>query len=272
MTEHYFKHPRVNLHYYKYGSGAKRMLCFHGFGMHGKQFMILEEALGSRYTFYGFDLFFHKETILSDQSLEHVKKGISKAELAGLVEDFCTHEDIGRFSVIGYSMGTVYATAITEELADRIDEYIVAAPAALNPGRMIRYFSTSKTGNKLLEKLLFSRRMLEELLKLCRKTGVLDKSSYEIMRKELATPELRFNFYATLTYLRHLDTDMLRLKQALQRQHMKSIFVFGAFDKMYPSRIGNKIIPEISQARTIIFENSHEMINHNFVYSIENLL
>lgn len=248
------------------------MLCFHGFGMHGKQFTILEKSLGDRYTFYGFDLFFHKETKLSDQSLEHVKQGISKGDLARLIEAFCTHENISRFSVIGYSMGTVYATAITEELADRIDEYIVAAPAALNPGRMVRYFSTNKIGNKLLEKLLLSRRALEELLKLCRKAGVLDKSTYEIMRKELATPELRFNFYATLTYLRHLDTDMLKLKQALQQQHMKSIFVFGALDKMYPSRIGNKIIPEISQAHTIIFEDNHEMINHKFVYSIENLL
>ena len=62
MTEHYFENSLVNLHYYKFGNGEKKMLCFHGYGMHGKQFKIFEQPLGSKYTFYGFDLFFHKQT------------------------------------------------------------------------------------------------------------------------------------------------------------------------------------------------------------------
>ena len=63
MTQHYFENDLVNLHYYKFGSGPKAMLCFHGYGMHGKQFKLLESSLGHAYTFYGFDLFFHKETM-----------------------------------------------------------------------------------------------------------------------------------------------------------------------------------------------------------------
>jgi pimeloyl-ACP methyl ester carboxylesterase len=153
MTSHYFENSLVKLHYYKYGNGPNAMLCFHGYGMHGKQFRILEEKLGAKYTFYGFDLFFHKETKLVDQSLEHIKRGISKIELAEFFMQFCAHEHIGKFSVIGYSMGTHYATAIAEQLAHRINEYIVAAPSALNPGVLIRFFSTNKIGNKILEKL-----------------------------------------------------------------------------------------------------------------------
>ena len=56
MTDHYFENDLVNLHYYKFGNGPKSMLCFHGYGMHGKQFKILETTLGSKYTFFGFDL------------------------------------------------------------------------------------------------------------------------------------------------------------------------------------------------------------------------
>src|SRR6185312_1997831 len=153
MTEHYFDHELVSLHYYKYGNGPKAMLCFHGYGMHGKQFKRLESTLGSKYTFYGFDLFFHKETRLKDQSLAAVKKGITKKDLAALFADFCRHEGIGRFSGIGYSMGTHYATVLVEELAPVIDEYIIAAPSSLNPGRLITYFSKTKPGNKILEKL-----------------------------------------------------------------------------------------------------------------------
>src|ERR1700748_1489341 len=109
MTDHYFENELVNLHYYKYGSGPKVMLCFHGYGMHGKQFKLLEGSLGSTYTFYGFDLFFHKETKLKDQGLEKIKQGITKKALADLIREFCEALGINRFSVIGYSMGTHYA-------------------------------------------------------------------------------------------------------------------------------------------------------------------
>ena len=78
MTDHYFENSFVKLHYYKFGSGPRHMLCFHGFGMHGKQFKLLTAQLGERYTFWGFDLFFHKETQLKDQSLATVKKGPAK--------------------------------------------------------------------------------------------------------------------------------------------------------------------------------------------------
>src|ERR1700753_3425540 len=102
MTQHYFENELVNLHYYKFGNGPKAMLCFHGYGMHGKQFKLLEVPLGDKYTFYGFDLFFHKETKLQDQSLQTIQKGISKKQLVAFIEQFCKFENIDRFSVIGY--------------------------------------------------------------------------------------------------------------------------------------------------------------------------
>src|SRR6202012_1075149 len=110
MTNHYFENDFINLHYYKFGSGDKIMLCFHGYGMHGKQFKILETTLGDQYTFIGFDLFFHKETKLKDQSLETVKKGISKKAFIDLITEFCGSQNINRFDVIGYSMGTHFAS------------------------------------------------------------------------------------------------------------------------------------------------------------------
>src|ERR1700761_3248629 len=140
MTDHYFENDLVNLPYYQFGNGPQTMLCFHGYGMHGKQFKVLETTLGSKYTFYGFDLFFHKQTKLKDQSLTTVKKGITKSEVAVLVLDFCRYKGIERFSVIGYSMGTHYAVTVFVELRERFDEFIVAAPMFLNPGSLITYF------------------------------------------------------------------------------------------------------------------------------------
>ncbi|HEY1007079.1 MAG TPA: alpha/beta hydrolase [Sphingobacteriaceae bacterium] len=268
MTAHYFDHPLVHLHYYKFGKGDKVMLCFHGYGMHGKQFTLLESGLGDQYTFYGFDLFFHKQTRLKDQSLAAVKKGISKQQMALLIEDFCREHHIDKFSLIGYSMGSHYATAIMEQLPHRVSEYIVAAASSLGPGRVVLFLSRTRLGNKLLEKIALTDNGMLYLLKLIHKIGIVDRAGYDILYKEIATYELRFSFYATATFLRDFITDRKRLIRAINTHAVKSIFIFGKRDKMYPPSLGNTVIPHIPSAQKIILNEGHEMINSNFAKAL----
>ncbi|MGV8877582.1 MAG: alpha/beta fold hydrolase [Sphingobacteriaceae bacterium] len=272
MTPHYFDHDLANLHYYQFGSGKQNMLCFHGYGMHGKQFRILEESLGSKYTFYGFDLFFHKETRLKNQGLDTIKKGLSKQDFAFLIRDFCLHEKIARFSVLGYSMGTHYATAVAEAFPLQLDEYIVVAPSSLNPGSLIRFFSKNKIGNRLLEKLTLNEKALTRMLRVFKSLHLLDRVGYDILYKEIATAELRLNFYACFTYLRFLETDQAKLLKVLQQENIKSIFVFGKRDRMYPPTIGRHFLPQLKQAQVLVLDENHDMINQNFASALSNLL
>jgi pimeloyl-ACP methyl ester carboxylesterase len=272
MTEHYFENELVDLHYYKFGNGPKKMLCFHGFGMHGKQFKILETTLGSKYTFIGFDLFFHKETKLKDQSLAAVKKGISKQELAALIADFCKFEHIDRFSVISYSMGTHYAAVVVELLAPMVDEYIAAAPSCLNPGLLIPFFSKNKIGNKIFEKLTLNKKALTGGLKFFRRLRFINSEAYKILYDEVGTAELRFNFYACFTYLRFLETNEPALLKALEDQNIKSIFIFGKKDWYFPPGIGKAFIAKLKNANVVILNEGHEMIKKDFVTSLTDLL
>lgn len=249
------------------------MLCFHGYGMHGKQFISLEPALGEKYTFYGFDLLFHKQTKLTDQSLHTIKHNrITKKQLAALIEEFCLYEGIDRFSVIGYSMGSHYATVVAEELGNRIDEYIVAAPSSLNPGPLITFFSKNKLGNKLLEKLTLSEKALIRMLNFVKWLRLIDETGRNILYKEIDTAELRFNFYACFTYLRLLETDEPQLMKMLTGNNIRSIFIFGRKDVMYPTSIGKAFFAKFKQAEIVILEADHEMINQNFVNTLSGLL
>ncbi|HVW96028.1 MAG TPA: alpha/beta hydrolase [Mucilaginibacter sp.] len=272
MTDHYFENGLIRLHYYKFGDGPKIMLGFHGYGMHGKQFKILEPVLGEVYTFIGFDLFFHKETKLKDQSIEAVKKGISKHSFAQLILDFCQTENIKRFSVIGYSMGTHFATVIAEELPTLIDEFIIAAPSSLNPGKLIPFFSKNKTGNRILEKIALNKTFLVKMLHLFRKLSIIDAEAYKILYGEIGTEELRFNFYACFTYLRSFETNEKKLLQALNGQNIKSIFIFGKRDKTFPPHIGKGFIALVNNAKVIVLDEGHEMIKKNFAVQLTNSL
>ena len=272
MTDHYFEHPLVNLHYYQFGTGKQPMLCFHGYGMHGKQFRLLEPTLGSKYTFYGFDLFFHKETKLRDQSLVTVKAGITKSKFAALIADFCTFKNIGHFSVISYSMGTHYATAVTEELGERVDEFIVAAPSSLNPGRLIPFFSKNRTGNLILEKMALNEKILIGLLKFFKRVRAINDEAYRILYGEIGTAELRFNLYACFTYLRFFETNEPRLLQTLNDQNIKSIFIFGKHDKSFPPGIGKEFLAQLKNKKVIVLNEGHEMIRKNFASVLTGLL
>jgi pimeloyl-ACP methyl ester carboxylesterase len=272
MTNHYFENDFIKLHYYKFGNGPKHMLCFHGFGMHGKQFKVLEEKFGDIYTFWGFDLLFHKETVLKDNSIATIKKGISKKQLVELFKVFCKHQNIDAFSVIGYSMGSHYATVLVEEMPERIKEYIVAAPSSLEPGGVIRFFSDNRIGNKMIEKLLLSKKATLNLLRFFKSLRLIDSVSRDILFKEVNTPELRFAIYGCLTYLRPLETDESKLINALNTHHIKSFFFFGGRDKNYLPAIGNAFFKKYTPTKIVTLDENHEMINQNFASTLADLL
>ncbi len=272
MTSHYFENELVKMHYYQFGNGKKAMLCFHGYGMHGKQFRHLEENLGNDYTFYGFDLFFHKQTRLIDESVINVKKGISKKELTNFFLRFCSSKSIDDFSVLAYSMGSFYACTLAEEAPERINELIIAAPASFKPGKVVTFLSRNKIGNVLLERLALSSNGMTGLLALLKKVNVIDKNAYEILYREIATPQLRFAFFACASYLRFLKLDTEKFLTALNHHQTKSIFIFGSRDKSYPAKIGQSIIPKIKQAKQLVLDENHDMINKNFAEKLAILL
>lgn len=272
LTSHFYKTDFIDLHYYKYGTGKEHMLCFHGFGMHGKQFLSLERTLGNKYTFWSFDLLFHKATKLKDQSLSTIKNGLTKKALADFISEFCIAHDIERFSVIAYSMGTHYASTIAEELPEKINDYILAAPSSIKPGNIIRFFSRNKIGNKIIEQISLSKNGMVNLLNLFKKARIIDAESYGILLKEIETPELRFNLYASLTYLRFLVTDEAKLIQGLNNNPIRSIFIFGQRDKAYPLKIGKNFLSKIKKAEVINLDEGHELVNERFAKVLGDLL
>ncbi|TKB98987.1 alpha/beta fold hydrolase [Pedobacter cryophilus] len=110
----FFRSEIANFHYHQYGNGNKIMLAFHGFGMRGNQFKVLEESLGQHYKIYSFDLFFHGETELFDTSRKAVKQSINKALFAKEIIKFLRHLGImdQKFELLSYSIGSKLALSL----------------------------------------------------------------------------------------------------------------------------------------------------------------
>lgn len=272
MTDHFFDHPIVDLHYYRFGNGPRKMLCFHGYGMHGRQFQVLADKFGRDYTFYGFDLFFHKETKLKKNSVDHIKRGISKSEFCELMNAFCQYESISRYSIISYSLGTHYATVLAEQDASRIDKLIMMAPAFLRVFLPLRVVAKNKVANYIFQKIFLSENRVKSILKMCRKFGVVDEKGHHILLSEMETLELRFAFYANVTYLRYMEPDQNRLAKALNENKVDCYFIFGKRDPMFPSTLADNLIKKLNSVKKLVIDEDHDMVNTNLPDKIYNLI
>lgn len=263
MTKYFFAHSLAKVCYYKFGSGANVLLCFHGLGMHGKQFHCLAQELGDEFTFYGFDLFFHKETALMDNSLENIKYGLSPKVFATFIEDFCMENRIEKFSVMGYSMGTFYGAVLLEHLPQYVERAFFIAPSFLKVKPMLKFLSANKFGNLLFEKLALSENGLYNLVRFVKTIRVLDGKSAEILWKEIATPQLRFNLYANITYLKHLKINISSLSKKSNALNIPLYFIFGKEDKAVSPNLSAKVIKNFATARVFIASQGHDLVNKN---------
>ena len=272
MTDHFFYHPLVSLHYYRFGNGPKAMLCFHGYGMHGKQFNVLTEKFGDEYTFYGLDLFFHKQTKLTDPSVAQVKKGLAQADFCAVMNAFCKHESIDRFSIMSYSLGTHYAAVLAVQEAARIDHLFMLAPSFLKVFPPLRIMAKNLIANFVFRRLFLSRNGVKMMLGLCKTFGVVDDKGHEILTSEMATMDLRFAFYANVTYLRFLEVERSDLVAALNANKVACYFIFGKRDKMYPSAIADQLVAQLHSVKQVTIDEDHDLVNKNLPEKIYELI
>jgi hypothetical protein len=62
-----------------------------------------------------------------------------------------------------------------------------------------------------------------------------------------------------------LETNEEQLIKSLTTHKIKSIFIFGRYDKMYLPTIGKAFFAKYKLGKVLILDESHEMINQNFV-------
>src|SRR6202000_1266542 len=78
-----------SIHYHEYGSGAKPMLAFHGYGMTGRQFHVLDKWVLEKYHIYGFDHFFHGQTTLEAHWTERdIVAGMPRGMVKSYLEEW----------------------------------------------------------------------------------------------------------------------------------------------------------------------------------------
>lgn len=235
------------IYYHEYGSGPKLMFAFHGYGMTGKQFNVLEKSLLKKYRIIGFDHFFHGTSELYVVNEASILAGMQPNLLNMYLKTWFQKFGEQRFSLMGYSIGANMALYLLENFAEKVDEIILIAPDGLVAHKGFQFMRTSFIGKKLFQKLTYSNWMMIRALKLLKQLKVIDQSLYAIAYREIDTPEKRRNAYFTVNFTKNIRPNVEKVATLINQYHINCQLFFGKYDNLFPKSNSRKFVSLLNQ-------------------------
>lgn len=248
------------IHYHEYGTGTKPMLAFHGYGMTGRQFEVLQKSILTKYRVYSFDHFFHGETQLDNWTEQQILTGMPKAMIRNYLEEWFNINGRQRISLMGYSIGANIALVLLEDYAEWIDEVILMAPDGLSVYKGFNFLMHQPVGKLLFKTVTKSKWLAPGVLKGLKKVKFIDESLYKIAYSEMDTPQKRQDVYYTLNLIKQLQPDVVKITSHINEHQVKCHLIFGKHDMLFPkssampfiSRLNNPQVHEVPMGHWLV--------------------
>jgi pimeloyl-ACP methyl ester carboxylesterase len=235
------------VHYHEYGSGAKPLLAFHGYGMTGRQFHVLEKSILKEYHVYGFDHFFHGESTLTGWTEQQIIAGMPKIMVKAYLEAWFQQFGRQRISLMAYSIGANFALLLVEEFGEYINEVILMAPDGLAVYKGFHFLTHQPVGKNLFRWVSKSNWLAPAVLKGLKRVKFIDESLYRIAYNEVDTEKKRLDVYYTLNLIKQLRPDAEKVAEQINEHHIKCQLIFGKQDLLFPLAPAQPFISKLLQ-------------------------
>lgn len=210
--------------YSQYGRGNQLLIAFHGYGMDGTQFRVLEDSFLKKYKVIGFHLPYHKNGPSNHE--DWIK--LVKAEIRSLVKQY----EVTQFSLAGYSIGSKVTLHLMEEFKDQIDEVFLFAPYGLENHWGLS-FVTQGIGNAFF-RLIINTSLPEKIMKIVKQLRIIDHSHHEIIHKELLSKRKRKSLCKTLRMAGEIRIKRSELPELINRNQITCTVIYGQNDVLFP--------------------------------------
>lgn len=220
----------IRLFYSKTGTGPENLLLFHGFGQHRTVFNDLAHQITSRYTCYSFDLFFHGE-----DSHTRYSKPISTEEWNALLSAFLTHENIRRFSMLGFSIGARLVLSAIPLFMTRLNTVYLIAPEGITTNIWYRLATATKPGRYVFRRFVQRPGYFFAAAEGVERMGLLPAKVGRFARKMMESDAKRRRVYDTWMMLSELKTDQQELIESLNNASIRVVIILGKRDRIIPA-------------------------------------
>ncbi|GAB3642060.1 alpha/beta fold hydrolase [Spirosoma arcticum] len=247
----FFDYEGNRLAYHKVGHGPATLVGFHGFGQTGHVFYPLNETAGHRFTIFAIDLFFHGDSRYTSNQL------LTKTGWQRLMAAFLEAHRIGRFSLIGFSLGGRFALSTVEAFADRLDQLILIAPDGITHNVWYRLATTTSAGRWLFRHGLRHLSALDQLGHALVWAGLLNRTAMRFAELSLSTSTQRTLVYRVWTQFRLIYPDLDVASASLTKHSVRVRFFTGAFDRIVPGAFILPLTDQLQRYELTVLKTGH---------------
>ncbi len=255
----YITYHQTELYFQKFGTGKKVLLAFHGYGENSSAFKKIGEVLAEQYTVYSFDLFFHGKSRWPFGS-----KVLTKAFWLALIQHFLSSENIDRFSMAGYSMGSKFLLTILEAHAASIETIFFMAPDGIATNRWYKLATYPLFLRGVFKLTVRFPKPLFAFMQLMLTLKIVDKGVIKFARTEMNSQAKRKRVYDSWIVFRHLNFDMAVIAGLINKYQIPIKMILGKYDKIMTPEGMQTLLNKVTDHELILLENGHNRLPDAF--------
>lgn len=255
--------------YYRFGSGPKLAICFHGYGEEAAVFGFLGKHAGNQYTFISINLPFHGKT--------EWKEGLffSHKDLQQILEQVLHKENYqlqtlnAKLVLVGFSLGGRIVLSLFQTIPEKIEKIILLAPDGLKVNFWYWLATQTWLGNNFFAFTMKKPEWFFGLLKLMNKLKLVNASIYKFVNYYIGNLEVRRLLYSRWTTLRKLKPNLTRIKKYIRENKTPVRLIYGKHDRIMLSSVGEKFKKGIEEQCTLsVIHSGHQVLHEKHVEEI----
>lgn len=255
--------------YYQFGTGPTPVLCFHGYGESGADYLFLEKTLGGQFSFYAIDLPLHGKTGWNEGLL------FTPADLKEITNLLLEkHGTTGSLPVLlGFSLGSRVALQLYQLQQGKIAKLVLLAPDGLKLNRWYWLATQTWFGNRLFRFTMQYPGIFFGLLKILKRLQLVNTSIFKFVQYYIADKKVRDLLYKRWTTLRRIKPGLQAIKESIAQHHTPVRLVYGKYDRIILPARGEKFQKGIeAYCHITVIDAGHQLLHQKYTEQIKQAL
>lgn len=262
----FIKKGNYSLEYFRYGSGKKVLLAFHGFGNMATDFDLLEDIIGKNFTVLSVNLFFHGKSY-ADKSL--IERGFGNDDLDGIIRELFLRYPSDKYSLLGYSMGGRFVLKTLELFPEKIDKAILLAPDGIEISPLYLFLTQNRLGHQLLNKAVYNPGAFFRIAGFLRRTRMIGEKKYRFGMGNFDTEQKRKKVYQVWMVYRKISSKRDDILAILKNFNIHLYLFYGHHDKIIPPSIGERFQKKLKEKISLhILDAGHKLIKKDLLREV----
>lgn len=259
-----FRHSQI--HYIRFGAGPKILFAFHGFSENAESFLVLEPALGEKYSVIAIDLPYHGNSKWLETDF------FSTDDLIQLFSSFLERFSVDRFSILGFSMGGKCVLYIVKSYADKIDELILMASDGIKTNKLYNVAVYPKWGRQLFKTTIKHPGWFFVFIKIATRLKLITPWLHKFTFNHMETGVKRQRLYDTWISMGTFNPNIEKVKEAINAHQIHTLLFFGIRDEVIPITVANFFAENLKNCTLIKLDRGHYFIDERLIPPLQKVM